>query len=199
MSEEPFMEYVRRQKRKKKAGFKQRKKPLAYERKAELEQHLNRILPEPEPKPFEGKPISNFKASWKQDGEVKILKQKNMQMLTYEVRKNPSIIFLFSLASAKIYYDIEKDYYFLYVFSPDRRRIVRKIRLEKHDMLWLLAFALYDRYDEKIPKTLYINRKIRARMLKIIEREKQHYTSRAAECRFLPKSTEEVGIENDPF
>ena len=131
-----------------------------------------------------------------------------MEIRTYEVRKNPSIIFLFGLLSAKMYYDIDKDSYYLYVFSSNRNRIVRKIKIEKHDIQRLLAFALYDRYGEEIPKTLWINRRIRAQIQELTERENKHYTHSPAAAvaarpsqkdEFSLNNLERVKIENDPF
>ena len=81
-----------------------------------------------------------------------------MKVRQYEVKKNPNNIFLLNVSSAKMYYDIENDCYWLYVFSIDRKKILRKIKIEKHDIQSLLAFALYDRYGEDLPKQLWINK-----------------------------------------
>lgn len=47
--------------------------------------------------------------------------------------------------------------------------------VEKHDIQWLLAFALYDRYVEKLPKQLWINQDIKKKVQKLNEREKKYY------------------------
>jgi len=176
-TEETFMKYVRREKWKNKAGFekkKKRRKPLAYEKSAELEKRLNEILPEPEV-PFEDEPVKDVKISYKKGDKLNVLETPEMRVIQYEIRRNPNIIFLFRVNSAKMYYDIENDCYWLYVFSEDRRRIVRKIRIEKHDIQWLLAFTLFDRYDEDLPKQLWINRDMKKKVRKIAERIEQHY------------------------
>jgi len=170
---------LEKQKWKKKAGFqkgekKQRRKPLAYEKRAETEKHFNKILPEPEV-PFEGQSVKDVTISFKQGGKHNVLEMPEMTVKQYQIRRNPNLIFLFRLNSAKMYYHIENDCYWLYVFSVDRKRIPRKIRVEKHDIQWFLAFALYDRYGEELPKQLWINKDMRKKFEKIVERERQHY------------------------
>lgn len=179
MTEEPFMEYVRKRKWKKKAGVqeepkRQRRKPLAYEKKAVLEQRFNRLLPETEV-PFEDDPVKNVKISYEKSGRLNVLEMPQMRVAQYEIKRNPNLIFLVRLNSAKIYYDIEDDCHWLYVFSVDRKRILRKIKIEKHDIQWLLAFALYDRYSEELPKQLWINQNLKKKAQKLVEREKQHF------------------------
>ena len=176
-TEEPFMKYVRKEKWKRKAGLekkKQRIRPLAYEKSAKLEKRLDEILPEPEV-PFEDEPIEDVKISYKKGDKLNVLETPQMRVTQYEIRRNPNIIFLFRVNSAKMYYHIENDCYWLYVFSGDRGRIRRKIRIQKHDIQWLLAFALYDRYGEELPKQLWINRDMKKKVEKIVERERQHY------------------------
>ena len=175
-SETPFMDYVKTKKRHSKGTRekKQRRKPLAYEKKAELEKRFEKIYPEVE-KPFSAKTVDDVQIGWKEGTERVLITSKPMEKRTYEYKANPNIIALLNLSSSKIYYNLEDDCYYLYVFSLDRKRILRKIKLEKHDIQWLLAFALYDRYGEDLPKQLWINRDIKNKVQKIVEREKQHY------------------------
>lgn len=117
----------------------------------------------------------NVTISFKQGGKRNVLEMPEMTVKQYQIRRNPNLIFLFRLNSAKVHYHIENDCYWLYVFSIDRGRILRKIRVEKHDIQWFLAFALYDRYDGDLPKQLWINRDMQKKVKKIVDREKQHY------------------------
>jgi|GEM_PF-6076687 len=120
-------------------------------------------------------PAENVKISYVKNGKRTLLEMPHMRATQYQITKNPNIIFLLRLDCAKIYYDIERDDYFLYVFSVDRNKLLRKIKLEKHDVQWLLAFALYDRYSADLPKQLWINQDLKRKVQIIIERENQHY------------------------
>lgn len=71
-------------------------------------------------------------------------------------------------------YDVEESTktnfrkFYAYYACIDRKRMLRKIKVEKHDIQWLLAFALYDRYGEKLPKQLWINQDLKEKVQTLV-------------------------------
>jgi len=120
-----------------------------FEKKAELEERFEKLFPEKKDEDFTPKPITDYKASWKEDNKVKFLKERPMEITEYEIKPSQNRRFIMNFSSCKIYYDIEKDAYYLYVFTSDHKKIIKRIPIDKHDILNMLAFALAEIKGEK--------------------------------------------------
>jgi len=161
---------------------KHKKKPQLvrkWEKQIELEEKLEKILPEKEPVAFEGKPIEKFTASWQEGKDVKVITERPMEIRRYEVKKRPTLIPLFNINHTKVYFDTKSSEFWQYVFSPNRKRILRKVKLEKHDILNMLAFCIWAIYPDKPMNSrsyLYLPYRLRQRITKLKTKWYEHYT-----------------------
>ncbi|MDH5481479.1 MAG: hypothetical protein OEY22_01170 [Candidatus Bathyarchaeota archaeon] len=142
---------------------------------AKLEKKLDRLIPEPQPTAFKEKVIESLKveAIEKTENGEKQFTQYTMQKpqkTSYIIRKNPNLTLMIRLNKNKIYYDAENDAYFEYVISNDRKRLLQKNRLDKHETLNMLAFSLVDIYGGNIPKRVYISKELRQKIEELIKR-----------------------------
>jgi hypothetical protein len=136
-------------------------------------------MPQPEPPEFKAKTIEELKVETvekSENGETRLTQYKiqKPQKTCYIIKKNPSIVSLTQLNKNKIYYDSEKHEFFEYVISNDRKKLLQKNRLDRHDILNMLAFSLFTIYEEKVPKRLYINKKLREKIIEIVRKVSTH-------------------------
>jgi len=83
-----------------------------------------------------------------------------------------------NIANSKIYFDTRTSEYYQYVFQPDRKKIHRKMKLEKHDILNLGIFFLWRILKEKPLKwntRIFLNKKIRKKIAQLRRKEDQFY------------------------
>jgi hypothetical protein len=120
-----------------------------YEKKADFQE---KTMLEPKSEDFTPKPIKDFKASWTEDKEKNVIEQQSMTKTRYVIESSPMRRFISNISEIKLYYDIEKDAYYFYVFSSDRNRILKRIRIDEHDILTMLAFAIAEIYGDKAGK-----------------------------------------------
>jgi len=137
---------------------------------SELHEKLDKLIPEPLIPEVEGKPIENFQASWKEGEQIKVIKERPMQIVSYEPKKNPYLIQLANISNAKLYWSLEDFDLWLYTFSRDRKHIIRKLKIESHDIKDLLAVCLWFIYGDDLPKTIWIGKKLRQRILTLHEK-----------------------------
>ena len=155
-----------------------------FERKAELEKKLDNLVPTNLPEvPFKGKGINKLKISYAEQnekGETQLtqIEQPQAEKTVYKIQKNPFLIFLMNIANSKIYFDTRTSEYYQYVFQPDRKKIHRKMKLEKHDILNLGIFFLWRILKEKPLKwntRIFLNKKIRKKIAQLRRKEDQFY------------------------
>jgi len=157
---------------------KQAKALSEFQKKADLEQKLNNILPEPELPEFEGKTIEKFKASWIEGKQQKVISERPMEIINYEIKRNPYLMPLFNLNHAKMYFDTKSEEFWLYVFSVNRKRILRKVKIEKHDIESLLAFCIWNIFPKKSIKAkmnISVNRRLRNKIAELKRKEANFY------------------------
>lgn len=155
-----------------------------FERQAKAMKDLDDNFPEfkeDEVPEVEGKKITDYQTSWKESdkktGKTKItvLKEVVNRKIEYAIQKNPNRVFLCHVSSGKIYWDRETEEFWFYVFSKDRKRIIRKVKLENHDILELMAFSLWHIYGiERMLKKwaeVHITKKMKERIAKIEARD----------------------------
>lgn len=162
-SETPFTDWVREKGRSK-------SKLAKFIEASELEDELDKLVPESFIPEVEGKPIENFQASWKEGQQIKVIKGRPMQIISYEPKKNPYLIQLSNISHAKLYWSLEDFDLWFYVFSADRKHIIRKLKFEHHDVKELLAVCLWFVYGDDLPKKIWIGKKLRQRILKLHEK-----------------------------
>ena len=173
-SETPFTDWATEKDPEKKAMLLSR-----FQNQSETEQKLDKLIPELEPPEFKAKTIEELKVETvekSENGETR-LTQYNIQKpqkTCYIIKKNPNIVALTQLNKNKIYYDSEKDEFFEYVISNDRKKLLQKNRLDRDDILNMLAFCLFTIYEEMVPKRLYINKKLREKIIGIAEKVSTH-------------------------
>lgn len=164
-----------------------RKFPMRdFEHSAEIQHGIDEKFPEfkeDEVPEVEGKKITDFQTSWKESdketgkSKITVLKEVVNRKIEYTIGKNPLRIFLCNVSSGKIYFDLETEEFWFYVFSKDRNRIIRKIKLENHDILELMAFSLWSVYGaEKLLnpnwcRQIRVTKKMRERIAKIEARD----------------------------
>lgn len=149
-----------------------------WEKQAELEEKFNKILPEKPPPEFEGHPIKDFKASWKEGTKVKLIKERPMEIISYEPKRNLYLIPLININHTKIYFDTKTEEFWQYVFSRNRKRILRKVKLEKHDILNMLTFCIYAIFPNKkldYNTVIYVTRKLKKKIAQLRRKEEQFY------------------------
>jgi len=130
--------------------LKRQKRLSRYQKKAETEDTLNRLIPENTIPEVEGKPIKEHTTILKdEDGKIRVIKSETSREITYELKRNPNLHFLFNFSEGRVYFDRENCDYWLYVFSKDRKTIIRKVRLQRHDILNMLAFCITEIYGDR--------------------------------------------------
>jgi hypothetical protein len=164
-SETPFMDSI-------KEHGKKHHKQNKWLKRSETKRQLEKLIPEPIIPEVEGKPIEDLRASWRQNGEIKIIEQIPARIISYTPKKNPDLRLLFNFSFAKVYFNVETSDFWLYVFSDDRKRLIRRMRIEDHDIANLFAFYLNQVYGSKIPDVIRIDQNIKKRTAKIKERMK---------------------------
>jgi hypothetical protein len=173
-SETPFTDWAKEKDPEKKARLLSR-----FQSQSETKHKLDKLIPETEPPEFKTKTIEQLKVEAvekSENGETR-LTQYNIQKpqkTCYIIKKNPSIVALTQLNKNKIYYDSEKDEFFEYVISNDRKKLLQKNRLDSHDILNMLAFCLFTIYEEMVPKRLYINKKLKEKTIEIARKVSTH-------------------------
>jgi len=144
--------------------LKREKRLSRYQKKAETEDTLNRLIPENTIPEVEGKPIKEHTTILKdEDGKIRVIKSETSREITYELKRNPNLHFLFNFSEGKVYFDTQNVGYWFYLFSKDRKTIIRKIELKRHDINNMLAFCLSEIYGKNLPKRLYINKNLKAK------------------------------------
>ncbi|MEM2117914.1 MAG: hypothetical protein QW386_02720 [Candidatus Bathyarchaeia archaeon] len=160
------------------------KKPLmAYLKKAQLEQKLDSLMPESEPPEFklDTESTENLKVEIVENiPEGKKLSLYTLQKpakTQYLYRRNPNIKPLFNFSRSKIYIDNNGNYW-LYMFSPDRKRIVGKMQLRKHDIVNMLAFCIAELHPKlaysKHPE-LWVNKTLLSKIQTITQKLKEEF------------------------
>lgn len=162
---------------------KRKSSPLTeFEKQAEVEKTLNDISPEPELPEFKPK-IVDFNMNIKEEiGEnetqVTQIRQPHAEKIVYKIQKNSNLLLLMNVANSKIYFDVRTSEFYQYVFQPDRKRILRKMRLENHDILNLGILFLWAVLRDKplhVGTRLHLNRNIRSKIAELRRKEGQFY------------------------
>ena len=147
-----------------------------YLKQANITEKLEKILKETET-PFEGKQAQDIMISFKIGKQQYVITKKpqeKMEIRTYEIKKNENIKKLFNMNSTAIYLDRKEGDFYQYVFSPSRKRILRKILIEKHDIINLFAFCVYAMFPNKQLKVFMrvgVPMRIRKKIAKLRKKE----------------------------
>jgi len=173
-SEKPFTDLINK-KITPKQFRKQTEKPLQnYEKKMEFHEKVD--IPEPKSEDYLPQPITDYKATWKEGKERVIIEKQPMQKTRYEYKQSPMRRFITNISEIKIYYDIEKDAYYFYIFSGDRNRILKRIRIDEHDIYTMLAFAIAEIYGQRSLKRkypdFYITKNLKRKINEILAKQK---------------------------
>lgn len=166
-----------------------RKSPMRdFEREAKTLHDIDKKFPEfkePESPDVEGKEIKNFQMSYEETdkgtGKPKktLLENIPMRKTEFIIKENPLTIFLCNISSGKIYFDLKTEEFYFYTFTKRGKdsRISKRIKLDNHDILELMAFCLHSVYGvERMLKPrarIRISPKMKERIARIETRERK--------------------------
>lgn len=120
----------------------------------------------PEPFPLELDEL-NLNAKTKSGLNIKIVTQKDTTLKRFDKVKNPNLVVLADFQNGKIY--LKRADGSLWLFAHSDKGTVW-IKLHNYIMEILEAFSIlhHRRFDSFIPKQIWVNRNLKARMLKML-------------------------------